>query len=221
MDRPPAPPPHLGLSPKRRLAAALLAASLLGTLAMDEDAGAAPTLRHAPGRATPPAAAPVWSVDKAASRLSFRASLAGRPLDGVFKSWDAQIAFDPRNLKASRAVVTVETASVLTGMPAEDSMLPSPTWLWTRRFSKATLVTRSIAQIGPARYQAIADLRIRGVSRRIAAPFTFAVSDSTGELRSTVILDRTAFGVGPKRPTPGAFAPEVAVTVHLFAKRGR
>lgn len=184
-----------------------------------------PALRHGGGASgrgagVAPPAAPVWAVDKAASRLSFRATMGGRPLDGVFKSWDAQIAFDPHNLKASRAVVTVETASALTGEPQEDQLLPSPEWLWTRRFSKATLVTRSITQTAPGRYQAVAEIRIRGVSRRIAAPFAFALVDGRGDFQSTAILDRTTFGIGPRR-APMPIDPKLAVTLHVIAKSGR
>jgi polyisoprenoid-binding protein YceI len=173
--------------------------------------------------AAPAPAAPVWSVDRAASRLSFRAVLAGQPLDGVFKSWDAEIAFDPQNLRASRAVISVNTASAITGQPARDQALPTAGWLWTSRFPKAQLVTRAIFQTGLNRYVARAVLTIRGVSRAVSVPFTAIVGrGDTGRMQATLTIDRNLFGVGQVegRPVPSA-GPSVVLMMHLTAKKSR
>ncbi len=173
--------------------------------------------------AVPAPAAPVWSVDRAASRLSFRAVLAGQPLDGVFKSWDAEIAFDPQNLRASRAVISVNTASAVTGQPARDQALPTPGWLWTRRFPKAQLVTRTIVQTGPNRYVADANLTIRGVGRRVRVPFTTIIGrGDTGRMQATLTIDRNLFGIGQANGRPVASAgPNVVLMMHLTAKKSR
>ena len=169
---------------------------------------------------TAPPAAPVWSVDKAASRLTFRASLGGEPVDGVFKSWDAQIAFDPKNLKASHAMLAVETASALTGEPTRDELLPTANWLWTRRYPKATLVTRSISQTGPGHYQASADIHIRGLVRRVTVPFTVAVSHDVGRMQASITLDRNVFSIGQVPGMPlTALAPEVTLNLRLTAHK--
>jgi len=173
--------------------------------------------------AAPAPAAPVWSIDRAASRLSFRAVVAGQPLDGVFKSWDAEIAFDPQNLRASRAVIWVNTASAITGQPARDQALPTASWLWTRRFPKAQLVTRAIVQTGPSRYVARAALTIRGVSRLVSVPFTATIGKGdTGRMLATLTIDRNLFGVGQVdgRPTPSA-GPNVVLMMHLTARKSR
>ncbi len=170
-----------------------------------------------------PPAAPVWSLDRAASRLSFRATLAGQPLDGVFKSWDAEIAFDPENLRASRAVILVNTASAVTGQPTRDQLLPSGGWLWTRRFPKAQLVTRSIVRTGPNRYIAEADLTIRGVGRRVRVPFVAIIGrGDTGRMEATLTIDRNLFGIGQADGRSVASAgPNVVLMMHLTAKKSR
>ena len=168
-----------------------------------------------------PAAAPVWSIDKPASRLSFRARLGGLPVDGVFKTWDAQIAFDPKNLRASHAMVAVDTASALTGEPTRDALLPTVNWLSTRRYPKATLVSRSIVQTGPGRYTASCDLRLRGQSRRISVPFTLTVVRDVGRMQATLALDRRSFGVGQVPGMPlTSLAPQVQIYLRLVAKKG-
>jgi polyisoprenoid-binding protein YceI len=195
-----------------RAARAALTAACLGVLFLPLSATAAP----AP-------AAPVWSVDRAASRLSFRAVLAGQPIDGVFKSWDAEIAFDPQNLSASHAVISVNTASAITGQPSRDQVLPTGGWLWTRRFPKAQLVTHAIAQTGPNRYVASAALTIRGVSRPVNVPFTAIVGKGdTGRMQAVLTIDRNLFGIGQADGRSATIAgPTVVLTMHITAKKSR
>jgi polyisoprenoid-binding protein YceI len=155
--------------------------------------------------------------------LSFRAVLMGQPIDGVFKSWDAEIAFDPKNLAASRAVISVNTASAVTGRPARDQILPTSGWLWTRRFPKAQLVTQAITQTGPNRYVATAALTIRGVTQPVSAPFIAIVGKSdTGRMQATLTINRTLFGVGQAngRSLPSV-GPTVVLILHLTAKKSR
>ncbi len=174
-------------------------------------------------RSTVPAkAAPVWTVDKAASRLTFRAKMNGQPFDGVFRSWDAQVAFDPRNLATSHATVTVDTTSALTGQPIKDEALPNPEWLSTAQFPQATLVTRTITQLSPGDYQATADVHIRGVVWRASVPFTVVISHDVGRMQATLSLDRRTFGIGegPFR-SPAPVEPMVQVSLLLVAKKAR
>ena len=48
-----------------------------------------------------------WTVDKAASRVGFEAAMNGEGFTGSFKRYDAQISFDPKDLKGSKAVVSI------------------------------------------------------------------------------------------------------------------
>ena len=163
-----------------------------------------------------------WAVDKAASRLSFKAVMDGTAFDGVFRDWDAQIAFDPKNLANSHATITVDTTSALTGQPIKDQALPNSEWLATETYPQATLVTRSIVQTSPGHYQATADLRIRGVSWRAQVPFEVSISHDAGRMDATLALDRRTFGIGegPFR-SPAPVEPTVQVTMKLAAKRSR
>ena len=178
--------------------------------------------KHSARTSSPARAAPVWTVDKAASRLTFRAVMNGQPFDGVFRAWDAQVAFDPHNLATSRATITVDTTSALTGQPIKDAALPNSEWLSSTLFPKATLVTRTLTQQGPGRYLASADVHIRGVSWRTTVPFTVSISHDEGHMQSTLTLDRRTFGIGegPFR-SPAPVDPLVQVSLRLTAKKAR
>ncbi len=183
---------------------------------------AAAPVKHSARTTAPAKAAPVWTVDKAASRLTFRAVMNGQPFDGVFRSWDAQVAFDPHNLATSRATLTVDTTSALTGQPIKDAALPNSEWLSSTAFPQATMVTRTITQTGPGRYQASADIRIRGMAWRTTAPFTVSISHDEGRMQSTLTLDRRTFGIGegPFR-SPAPVDPLVQVSLRLIATKAK
>jgi len=182
------------------------------------------------GAVTPPSgnrsagapAAGIWTLDKAGSRITFQGSVNGQPIDGVFKRWDAQIAFDPRNLRNSHAAVTIDVASLLTGDPVRDQMLPGPDWFNVARFPSATFVASAISQTGPDRYQAEGELRIHGVAQHAVLPFTLSLTRDRATLRGAVSLDRLAFGVGQGRFAADApVARRVVVQVRLSARAQR
>ena len=196
----------------------------------DDEGGEDTASARRSARATAGAhAAPVWTVDKAASRLSFRGTMNGAPFDGVFKDWDAQIAFDPRNLATSRATITVDTTSALTGEPIKDQALPNSEWLATQAYPQATLVTRNIAETSPGHYLATADVHIRGVAWRTTVPFTVAITRDaetgrldTGRMDASISIDRRTFGIGegPFR-SPAPVEPVVQVSMKLLAEKSR
>jgi polyisoprenoid-binding protein YceI len=169
---------------------------------------------------TPIVAAPTWIVDRAASRLTFKGVMESEPFDGVFRSWSARIAFDPANLRGSRAVITVDAESALTGQPIKDEALPNAEWLDIARYPQAVLTTRAITQVSPGHYQAIADVRIRGFSHRTTVPFTVSINHDIGRMDTTLTLDRRDFhiGEGPWQ-SPPPVAPAFQVTMRLVAKR--
>ncbi len=108
------------------------------------------------GSALPAAAAgaPSWTVDKAHSKLGFESAYGGTKFNGSFKTWTAAIAFDPANLAASKANVTIDLASAETGDDDRDQSLPSPDWFNTPKFPKATFTTTAIKMVSPGNYSA-------------------------------------------------------------------
>lgn len=173
----------------------------------------------APAMAAAPTA-PAWTVDKAASKLSFRGAMNGATFDGVFRRWDAQINFDPQALASSRAVVTIDAASAVTGDETRDESLPTADWFSTKAYPKATFVSRQFKDLGGGRYQAIGDLTLRGVSKPIILPFTLVITGAQARMNATITLDRTVFGVGQGQWKSGdTVASKVTVNVALLARR--
>ena len=194
------------MSSFRRLPA--VAAAVVGLLAVAADAHAA-----APAR---------WTVDKAASRLGFSAAFAGQAVRGVFRRWDADIAFDPKALAASKATVTVQVASAATGDASKDEALPTADWFDAAHFPRATFTTTAIKDLGGGRYQATGTLSLRGQTRPINLPFTLAITGDQARMTGSAVVNRSAFGVGQGQFKGADTVPfNVTVEIALVAHKAK
>lgn len=166
------------------------------------------------------AAAPVWTVDKAASKVAFSSSFDGQAVSGSFRRWDAQIRFDPKDLAHSSAVVSIDTGSAVTGDADRDAALPDVPWFWSAKYPKATFVTRSFKALGGNRYAAVGDLTIKGVTKPLTLPFTLVITGDTAKMNAAVDLNRLAFGVGTGEWKATDLIPaSVKVTIAVTAKK--
>lgn len=166
-------------------------------------------------------AAPVssWTVD-GGSKLGFTGKMSGEAFNGVFRRWNAQIAFDPKNLTGSKVAVTVDVASAATGDADRDQALPTDDWFAAGKFPRATFVTHAFKDLGGGRYQAIGDLTIRGVSHPVVLPFTLVIAGDTARMNGQLALNRAAFGIGQGKWATGDMVDtQVAVTIALAAHR--
>jgi len=165
------------------------------------------------------AAPSTWTVDPS-SKLTFQGAMNGEAFTGVFRSWNAQIVFDPKALGASKAVVHVNVASASTSNADRDQALPTDDWMAASKFAQATFVTRDFRDLGGGKYVADGDLTIRGVKKPVTLPFTLAISGDTARMSGAIVLNRTAFGVGQGQWTTGEVVDtKVTVNVALTAHR--
>lgn len=200
----------------------LIVLSALVSLAL-----AGPVLAAAKAAPAKPAAAPAakggvskWAVDKAASKLGFKSTFSGTAFEGGFKTWTADIAFDPKNLAASKAVVSVDLASAATGDSSRDESLPTDDWFATAKFPKATFTTTSIKDMGGGKYQAAANLSLRGQVKPVVLNFTLAITGDTAKMNGTAVVDRSKFGVGQGQWAAADTVPfPVTVVVNITAKK--
>lgn len=74
----------------------------------------------------------------AQSEIVFVSKQMGVPVEGRFKKFDAQLAFDPAKPETSKIAFTVDVASATLGVPETDAELPKATWFNTSKFPQAT-----------------------------------------------------------------------------------
>lgn len=166
------------------------------------------------------APAPVWTVDKAASKIAFASSFGGQGFNGGFARWDAQIRFDPNNLAGSSAVVSIDTASAWSGDKDRDAAMKEPNWFSAQAFPKATYRTTGFKALGGGKYQATGTLTLRGQTKPLTLPFTLVITGNQAKMTARVTVGRLAFGVGQNEWKKTDVIPDpVTVTIAVTAKR--
>jgi polyisoprenoid-binding protein YceI len=168
-----------------------------------------------------PASATHWSVDYAKSRLAFEVQWSGEPFRAVFKSWKADIDFDPADLAHSRVSVTISLASETSDSPDNDDGIHGPAGFGVAQFPTATFEAASFShEQGSSLYAANGRLTIRGVTRPVVLRFRLLTSPESARVTGGTEVMRTDFGLGTGEwagETP--VAHRVAITFDLQANK--
>ena len=136
------------------------------------------------------------ALQPAQSSIQFTAKQMGVPLEGHFKKFGAQIAFDPAKLATSRIAFTVDTGSATLGSRETDAELPKPTWFNGPQFPQATFQSSSIKALGGGKFDVTGKLTIKGQSRDVTVPVTLTQSGATTTASGTLALKRLAYKIG-------------------------
>lgn len=167
-----------------------------------------------------PAQAAQWSVDYTRSKLEFTANWSNEPFTGAFKSWKADIVFDPSDLAHARADVAVALSSEVSDEPDFDDGLKGAQGFQVSQFPTAHFVATHFEHVSGDNYVATGKLSLRGVTENVTLPFALTIEGTQAHMKGKARLMRTDFGVGQGQwSAPSPVAREVAVTVDLFAKR--
>lgn len=137
-------------------------------------------------------------LDTAKSEVQFTARQMGVPLDGHFKKFDAQVAFDPAKLATSKITFTVDTGSATLGSKETDAELPKAVWFNVPKFPQATFESSAIKALGGGKFEVAGKLTIKGAARDVTVPVTLAQSGSplATTASGSFSIPRLAFKVG-------------------------
>jgi len=143
---------------------------------------------------------PVWSaalvVDPAKSRVSFTYQQMGSDVEGEFKRYQANIAFDTERPEAGQVVVIIDPAGVDAGHPDANSELLRPAFFDVPRFPQARFESTRIKPLPNSRYDVEGKLTIKGVTRLINSRAQIEAAGTALQLLGTFDLKRLDFGIG-------------------------
>lgn len=167
-----------------------------------------------------PACAAHWTVDYAHSKLGFTVLWSNEPFSAAFKSWKADVDFDPQDLAHARADVSVQLGSEASDEAEFDDGLKGALGFQVSQFPTAHFVTAGFTHKTGDAYVATARLSIRGVTKDVTLPFTLTIEGNRAHMKGTATVIRTDYGVGQGTwSAPNPVAHEVTVTVDLTATR--
>lgn len=135
-----------------------------------------------------------YNVQSDVSEVGFRATSRLMNADGRFHRMRGEIVVDPKDLTTARIGVTIESASIDTGIGLRDTHLRSKDFLDVEKFPDIIFESVRVEATG-RRATVTGRLTLRGISKEIAVPVDVAVSDvalvATGEL----VMNRRDYGI--------------------------
>lgn len=132
----------------------------------------------------------------AQSEIAFTSKQMGVPVDGKFKKFDAQIAFDPKKPETAKIAFTVELASVSFGSSETESEVAKPDWFNTKAFPQATFQSTAVKATGAGKYEVAGKLTIKGASQNVVVPVTLAQAGGSTTATGGFVLKRLDFRIG-------------------------
>lgn len=165
-------------------------------------------------------AADQWDVVADESAVAFTGTQLGAEFTGVFEAFTADIVFSPDDLAGSSVEVLIDIASANTQNADRDSQIVAPDWFDAAQWPTAKFVTKSFTEISSGKYEAVADLTIRDVTREVVLPFDLVITDGAAEAVGSVTIKRTEFGVGQGQWTDTSqVGDDVTITVTINATK--
>ncbi len=165
--------------------------------------------------AAPVSAAP-WAIDKTHATVSFSVDHLGFSLvHGIFRSFDAEIDFDPENLESAKVAFTIDAASIDTFLEARDTHIKSADFLDVEVHPEITFVSKSVRLTGENTADVTGDVTIKGVTKeetfevtlRKIGPSPFNPQITIAGFSVEGAIDRTDYGVSFGAPAIGAEMP--------------
>ena len=175
---------------------------------------------------TGPAVASSWTVEEG-SRLGFRTSQGGAPVEGQFEEFEAEIEFSAEDLEASRVAVVIDVSSVNSESKERDDTIRSSSLFDVANWPSARFETKSFRRVADDRFEAVADLTMRDVTKEVALPFTLEVvphPEAEGQLQAIasgeLAVMRLDYGVGQGMWQDTSVVPdEVIIFINIVASR--
>nr|WP_240922626.1 YceI family protein [Oleiagrimonas sp. C23AA] len=156
-----------------------------------------------------------WKVDHTHSSLGFSDSYQGEAFHGVFKDFQAQIAYDPAHLDQAHFDVSVKLASVDTQSPERDQTLTGEEFFNTSAHPTAHFASGAFTRDSAGQVTATGTLSLNGVSHPVTLKVDFHQgAGASSTLTVTTTLNRLDYKLGTASDW-NAIGKQVAVKATL------
>jgi polyisoprenoid-binding protein YceI len=136
------------------------------------------------------------SVVPAQSEIAFTSKQMGVPVDGRFKTFTAQVAFDPKKPEAAKIGFTVDLASVSIGSPEPEAEIAKPDWFDTKKFPQATFQSSTVKALGGGKFEVAGKLAIKGAAKDVVVPVSLAQNGASTTATGSFVIKRLDFRIG-------------------------
>jgi len=130
------------------------------------------------------------------SEIVFVSRQMGVPIEGRFKTFAAQLAFDPHRPDAGKVALTIAMASASFAAAEAEAEVAKPAWFDVARFPQASFQSTAIKPVGAGRYEVAGKLTITDRTQELSVPVAIAQSGGTGTATGSFVIKRLDFRVG-------------------------
>ena len=128
------------------------------------------------------------------SELGFHATSRLANADGRFTRFSGEVLADPSDFTHGRVNMTIEAASLDTGIRRRDNHLRSEDFLYVERFPGITFESTRI-EGGGGRLVLVGRLTVRGVTREVTVPVEVRMANGRLEARGRLDINRGDYGI--------------------------
>ncbi|MDP1790718.1 MAG: YceI family protein [Methylibium sp.] len=139
---------------------------------------------------------PVAKLLPAQSEIGFVSKQMGVPVQGQFKKFDAQVAFDPKKPETGKIAFAIDTGSATIGDRDTDAEMKKGDWFDTAKFPQATFQSSAIKSLGGGKFEVAGKLAIKGSSRDVLVPVTLTQAGGTSTATGAFAIKRLEFKIG-------------------------
>ena len=130
------------------------------------------------------------------SEIAFTSKQMGVPVDGKFKAFTAQVAFDPKKPDAAKIAFSIDLGSASLGSPETEAELVKPDWFSTKLFPQATFQSSAVKAAGPGKFEVAGKLTIKGASRDVVVPVALTQTGANTTASGVFVIKRLDFKIG-------------------------
>lgn len=135
-----------------------------------------------------------FRIQPEASEITFRATSWLMNADGHFARFSGEVLVDPATLTGARITLTVESASLDTGIEMRDRHLRSADFFDVRRFPAIAFQSMRVESAG-RRATVVGRLTLHGVTREIAVPVDVQITDTALVASGEFIVNRGEYAM--------------------------
>lgn len=140
----------------------------------------------------------------------------GKYAHGSFQKLEGKIHFDPANPGESQFDVSVDVASIETGIELKNRHARSDKWFDAEKYPRIHFISKSVSRTDTG-FVVRGDLELKGITKEIAIPFAFTGEGEHHLFHGKFKVNRGDFGIGKVTGRESdSTAVEVSVPVLSF-----
>lgn len=150
------------------------------------------------------------------STVKFRIKNFGLAVTGTFTGLEGGIVFNAANLASSSFTVSVDAASIETGINLRNNHLRGEDYFDVKKYPRISFTSSGVSSAGQAGiFYLSGKLTIRNVTKEISFPFTASVIENGYLFDGSFRINRRDFKVGGSN----TIADSVSITLHVAARK--